>query len=779
MRSREDVFAMLREYDLKVFPLKDKRPAKHLVTWKEIDENVPMGTPFGVSLGGINNIYVIDLDDSRLIPYFQTLINKTYSVKSGNGVHIHIQGVNLCPKNGSINTKYGHIDIKSHGGYVVGETSEHYNKEKDENGKDVYFKSGKKYELIPDSPLKISYVDPKEIGKIYDAIGVQHSKENPINPKKDNIKKRNVNALENGVEVGNRNNEYFALACNNLKSGLSPETAYDNICYINEKSQEPLSKEEVDKLFQSATARVQKEIEEGNTVQKTDDDEKPPKKKSSKKDQKVTLTFERIYKEPQPIHAITLDQESNTFILVYLPVKKVKENEDGNVEITYPILGHFVTKGSDGKKACFRIHDKSQLSQEDYVIENLYPEFKPLKGKWTNEDIDAYLLSDSRVNVKDLFEDMMKLERKYFEKQFDYDYYFEIVWILHTYFYTLFQYTPYIDLIGDKGVGKSKNITFLKALSYNGYSSGDVSVSAIFRIVQGTGVSLFLDESENMQGGDKVDDQKDKQTLLRNGFHIDGSVTRANTTRKDFKPETFSVYSPKGLAHINSFDEVLTDRTIPVNIIASDKPEIVKAHPNNDPKEIYNCRKREFELFLDYAVEVNGLIAETEYLMESHDIHGRDMDLWKPIVTIALFLDKQGVEKVLDKIIAKMENISHSKKNDNLEDNLSFRILDILDKHIDQIPKYSKPLYKFINEKYEEEGFDPLRQKEIRTTLVRLGFHQGNRENVGVPWINITPERIHDIKVRRNLVKPTQNTLEDTDSSHKNDDNVDNVGSVV
>ena len=50
---------------------------------------------------------------------------------------------------------------------------------------------------------------------------------------------------------------------------------------------------------------------------------------------------------------------------------------------------------------------------------------------------------------------------------------------------------------------------------------------------------------------------------------------------------------------------------------------------------------------------------------------------------------------------------------------------------------------------------------------------------MGVPWINITPERIHDIKVRRGLVKPTQSTLGDTDSSNKKDDSVDNVGNVA
>ena len=504
-------------------------------------------------------------------------------------------------------------------------------------------------------------------------------------------------------------------------------------------------------------------------------DEEKPKQKQSKKDHEVKVTFERIYKEPQTIRAITLDEQNNAFILVYLPVRKV----DDKGEISYPILGHFVTKGSDGKKNCFRITDKTQLSQEDYVVGNLFEEFPQLKGKWTNQNIDSWLVSDSKANVKDLFDDMMKLDKKYFEKQFDFDHYYEIVWILHTYFYTFFQYTPYIDLLGDKGVGKSKNITFLKQLSYNGHSTGDASVSSIFRTIEGTGCSFFLDESEDMQGGDKKDDQKEKQNLLRNGFHIDGTVTRADTNSKNFMPISFAVYSPKGLAHINSFDEVLADRTIPEDIIASDKPHIVKAHPNNDPKELYNCRKRCFELFLDYAVEVNGLIVEAESLIESHNVYGRNMDLWKPLVTIALFLDKHGVKDVLDKIIAKMEHVTSNKTNDNMEDNLSFRILEILDNHINEIPKYSKELYKFIDEKYQEEGFDKLSSKDIRTCLTRLGFHQGSRDKNAIPWMNITPKRIQDIKVRKGLVKPTQTTLADTDSTPKNDDNVDNVGNVA
>ena len=52
MRHRKDVVDNLQMYDLKIFSCKDKRPdTGH--SWKNIDEFVPDGTPFGVALGGI------------------------------------------------------------------------------------------------------------------------------------------------------------------------------------------------------------------------------------------------------------------------------------------------------------------------------------------------------------------------------------------------------------------------------------------------------------------------------------------------------------------------------------------------------------------------------------------------------------------------------------------------------------------------------------------------------------------------------------------------------
>jgi hypothetical protein len=164
--------------------------------------------------------------------HFKHLLDKTYCVQTGRGFHIYI-AVNVKgkePIHHLKNKKGQGIDILSSGGYVVGETSDHYDKDK----KGVYFKTGKQYKILS-TDRKINPIDyKKEIEPILNKLGFEL--------KKIPIKKRNVKALEDGVETGNRNNELFALSCNNLKDGSAPDVAYDIMCYINEKSPNPLSK---------------------------------------------------------------------------------------------------------------------------------------------------------------------------------------------------------------------------------------------------------------------------------------------------------------------------------------------------------------------------------------------------------------------------------------------------------------------------------------------------------------------------------------------------------
>ena len=153
------------------------------------------------------------------------------------------------------------------------------------------------------------------------------------------------------------------------------------------------------------------------------------------------------------------------------------------------------------------------------------------------------------------------------------------------------------------------------------------------------------------------------------------------------------------------------------------------------------------------------------------------MDLWTPVVTMALFFEKHGVENVIDKIKAKLKIISQNKQNADREDNIDFKILDILDQHVEECPRYTKEVYDFINEKMQKEhNSEPLRPIDINSSLKRCGFHQAKRDHRAIPWIDINADNIQRQKERFGLVEPTQTTLGDTDSSN---DSVDNVGSVA
>ena len=737
MRSREDIIAKLREYDLKVFTLIDKRPPKG-VSWKDIDENVPIGTPFGVALGGINNIYVIDLDDTRLIPYFQSIIDKTYSVKSGKGVHIYIQGGKICPKIKHIESKYGHIDLCSRNGYVIGETSDHYDKKKDENGEDEYFLSGKKYELFPDSTLEINYIDPKEIGKIFDKIGVDHSKDNPINIKKENIKTRNRKALENGLETGNRNSELFALSCNNLKSGVSPETAYDMICFINKQSTEPLSKTEVDQLFQSATATVQGEIEESNTVHKIDD----------------KTTYRLTDEEEKTLRPITVNEDER-LILVYLNTDvEIAERKDETLPMAY-----FVINGKHGKAL---VSCENAELQKKYSS-NVFQSFKSLVSRWKNADIQSWLVSDTKVNPKDLFDNLLSLEREYFENPYDYDYFYEVCWKVHTYFYPLFTLTPYNDYTGMKNCGKSKRLKLNKFICYNSWSSDDSSNSSLFRTIGGTGATMLLDEVEKL--GSTKTDNSDLQTILRGGFQNGHYVTKSEEVRGKWTPVAYDVFSPKAFGHINPIDNVLQDRCITTKLARTTNKTIANSEPEEDENpKIYQCRESCYRLFLDHANEVKSLIPEARGLFT--EVSGRELNLWLPIVTIALFFEKHGVVGLVDKIMAKLAVNSEEKKTKDAEQNDEVKILSILlEANPESIPKRSRQLYAFINRGLNElYNIEPVNDVSLCNYLENLGFTP-RRDNKGTHWININAVKISEAKERCGMIKESQATLSESDSS--------------
>ena len=725
MNLREEALSNLRGYGLRVFPLRDKRPSTS--NWQNYDGEIRDDQSFGIVLGGESKIFVIDVDDYSLFPHFEQFLDKTYIVKTGKGFHIFVKA-NTLPRIMRINNNQDqHIDIQSTGTFVVGETSEHYEK----NSNEDYVKTGKIYEKIS-STRGINYIDFEiEIKPILKKLGFDSVKKP--------IKEELAYSIKNGIPKGNRNNTLFKLSCHILKTVQDSEIAFNTILAINEKSKEPLNSQELEALFKSASTYVKEDILESNQKFKIGD----------------RIQYELLDESPKELRAITLDSDKTRLILVYLPTKITEKGLS-----TYDSKAYFVTNGIVGKKIL--PFDDPSLKQK--YLTNIYSDFKILNNKWKNKDIQRYIQSNDKVNPKKVFDNLYKMERIYFENEFDYDYYFQPCWITHTYFYTLFDLTPYNDYFGMKNVGKTKRLNFLRMLTYNGILSGDSSISSIFRTIQGTGATLLLDETENLKGG--KEDRTDLENLLRNGFSKDGMVIRSKEGRnKEYTPELFSVYSPKGFGHINGFDNVLDDRCIKTKLIRTTIKEIADSEPDEKEDQlIYKTRESLYRLFLDYGDEIYSLIPKAKSLIKEQS--GREMKLWLPIITMALFYQNHGVEGLIDKITAKMLLTLEDKKISDIEDNTDFKILQILEQ-TDTIPITSKQLYSLINgELAKQFSLDSLGDKIIKESLERLGF-RNKRTSKAVEWINLTSEKIQEAKERVGLIQPTQATLSESDSTNK------------
>lgn len=143
-------------------------------------------------------------------------------------------------------------------------------------------------------------------------------------------------------------------------------------------------------------------------------------------------------------------------------------------------------------------------------------------------------------------------------------------------------------------------------------------------------------------------------------------------------------------------------------------------------------------------------------------------------MTMALFYENHGVTGIIDKVTAKMLHTSEDKKISDIEDNIDFKILQILEK-LETVPIRSRSLYKTINDELQKEWkLETLGDAKVKQSLERLGF-RNKRTDQAVVWI-ITKEQIQEAKERIGLVKPTQATLSQNDSSNTS---VGNVGNVV
>ena len=405
------------------------------------------------------------------------------------------------------------------------------------------------------------------------------------------------------------------------------------------------------------------------------------------------------------------------------------------------------------------------------------------KNRWTPISVQAYLNGES-VDPAKVYNEVKKAWKEYIEFPDPSIYDLLTLWVIGTYFHHLFNAYPYVYIGGVKRAGKTKTLTLASLLAFNAIFSGNVSTSAVFRLIQGGRCTFLIDETEHLVNPER---KQDFRNLLLSGYKKGGVVYRTEKKSKDrMVPEAFEIYSPKMLANIQGLEDVLEDRCITIIMKRGKNREIINREIDIlDPywQEIrdhlyllYLCYWREIldeYLRISDVYDVNAVCDITENNI-MNELSGRELELWKPILALASFFDKyipimsQTTETTQTTLKDEMLQLAYRKAKEKHVENMTETgeaiLIETLLETVKEDGYYKvKEIRDKMAEKFEEEQ-KWLNTRWIGRALKRLGFTDKRRLGTGREY-RFTKKAIIDLAERLGIETSQTSSKEASETS--------------
>jgi hypothetical protein len=213
-------------------------------------------------------------------------------------------------------------------------------------------------------------------------------------------------------------------------------------------------------------------------------------------------------------------------------------------------------------------------------------------------------------------------------------------WTLGTYCHRAFPIYPYLSIRSpERRCGKTRLLETLSLIAFNA-PGVDVNPSeaVIFRRASTTAGTQLLDEIENL-----MDDRERLGMLievLNAGFQKGGVVSRLQKVDGDFVEIPFEAYAPRALAGISRIRATLEDRSLFLAMIRKRKSDRVERLPGRTDPAVLKLRAQAALAMLTHIGTILQLAPEaTQLLHEQEEIDDRAVDLYTPLLTLALVAD--------------------------------------------------------------------------------------------------------------------------------------------
>jgi hypothetical protein len=345
-----------------------------------------------------------------------------------------------------------------------------------------------------------------------------------------------------------------------------------------------------------------------------------------------------------------------------------------------------------------------------------------LKRRWSHTSIQEYLEKQVTINVQDVFQRIREQYAAYIDFPQPETYGFMSLWVLGTYFFPLFMAYPYIYFGGLKQSGKTKTLTLTSLTAFNAIFSSHMTSSSLFRLIEHARCTLLIDETEGL---DHPNRREDFRSILNAGYKQGSLVYR---THKDTHiPEGFEVYSPKIIANIRGLEDVLEDRCISFTLLRTNDRQIGNREINMLDNEWQTIRDQLYLLMLTTWQHVKHIY---DTMQNTTTLSNRDWELWKPILTLAHWIDASLYNEMLHLALRKSQEKHIENVTETGEVVLVTTLLNLV-----TTPGYYKvkTIRDAMAAQYEEEQ-KWLSTKWVGRALKRLGFTDKRRLGTGIEY---------------------------------------------
>jgi len=375
-------------------------------------------------------------------------------------------------------------------------------------------------------------------------------------------------------------------------------------------------------------------------------------------------------------------------------------------------------------------------SKEDLKIDfETIPSYLP--QRWDLEKIRLYLNGeDKKVLGIELLEKIKATYESYQYLRNKTWYDVLSLWDIGTYFYQIFEAYPLFEKRGLMGTGKTKSMTISSFISFNG---GQIMVNpteaTLFRETEEVKGSKYFDEAEKLWIYNKATKQYEgdvRTELINASYTKEAKVPRQEKIGNRFITKWYSPYSPTQLSSINGLFGATENRAITM---------ICTKSPNNDnrgekePTEDRNepiwaeIRDECYRFALENWKEIKEIYNN---FPKDCELKRRDLQIWKPLLAIAKFINENVYAEVLKFAI----ELSEMKRDEQLsEGSFDFMILSALKETMLIYQNSDKIFIDKIKGAYcrqrgdEETKTDFSLSRNISQHLKKIGFEKGRDGN--------------------------------------------------